>query len=99
MPQCDSLDILDLNNEDGLREAYGQTFDMIDQDRSGHLDKKEITDWFEMCGAEIDTTELIDTMMSDGYLTRDRFVKFMTSLAKTHYRDYDLSGSLGGGHD
>ena len=30
----DSLDVLDLNDEDGLREAYGQTFDMIDQDRS-----------------------------------------------------------------
>merc|ERR1719249_319827 len=95
----DSLDVLDLNDEDGLREAYGQTFDMIDQDRSGNLDRKEITDWFEMCGAEIDTSKLIDTMMSDGYLTRDKFIKFMTALAKTHHRDYDLSGSLGGGHD
>jgi len=95
----DALDVLDLNDEDGLREAYGQTFDMIDQDRSGNLDRKEITDWFEMCGAEIDTSKLIDTMMSDGYLTRDKFIKFMTALAKTHHRDYDLSGSLGGGHD
>ena len=95
----DSLDVLDLNDEEGLREAYGQTFDLIDQDNSGHLDSREIKDWFEMCGAEIDVSKLIDTMMSDGHLTRDKFIKFMTSLAKGHHRDYDLSGSLGGGHD
>ena len=95
----DSLDVLDLNDEDGLREAYGQTFDLIDKDSSGTLDKKEIEEWFEMCGAEIDTSKLIDTMMSDDNLTREKFTKFMTSLAKTHHRDYDLSGSLGGGHD
>ena len=95
----DSLDVLDLNDEDGLREAYGQTFDLIDQDNSGILDRREIKDWFEMCGAEIDVSKLISTMMTDGNLTRDKFVKYMTSLAKTHHRDYDLSGNLGGGHD
>ena len=60
---------------------------------------EEIKDWFEMCGAEIDVSKLISTMMTDGNLTRDKFVKYMTSLAKTHHRDYDLSGNLGGGHD
>ena len=99
----DSLDVLDLNDEDGLREAYGQTFDLIDQDSSGTLDKKEIEDWFDMCGAEIDTSALISTMTSDtdeeDCLTRGKFTKYMTSLAKTHHRDYDLSGCLGGGHD
>ena len=95
----DSLDVLDLNDEDGLREAYGQTFDLIDQDDSGILDRREIKDWFEMCGAEIDVSKLTSTMMTDGNLTRDKFVKYMTSLAKTHHRDYDLSGNLGGGHD
>ena len=95
----DVVDKLDLNDEDSLREAYGQTFDLIDQDGSGHLDQGEIMDWFEMCGAEIDVSKLIDTLMSDGTLTRDKFVKFMTTLAKSHHRDYDISGSSGGHHD
>ena len=95
----DSLDVLDLNDEDGLREAYGQTFDLIDQDNSGTLESNEIKDWLEMCGAEIDVGKLIDTMMSDGCLTREKFIKFMTSLAKTHHRDYDISGSSGGHHE
>ena len=95
----DSLDVLDLNDEDGLREAYGQTFDLIDQDSSGQLESSEIKDWFEMFEAEIDVNTLIDTMMSDGNLTRDKFVKFMTSLVKGHHRDYDISGSTGGHHE
>ena len=95
----DGLDDLDLNDEDGLREAYGQTFDLLDKDNSGYLDRQEVTDWFEMVGAEIDTSELINTMMSDNHLTKDEFTKFMTSIAKTHHRDYDLSETLGGGHD
>lgn len=95
----DSLDVLDLNDEDGLRQAYGQTFDLIDKDKSGHLDKQEIKDWLEMCGAEIDFAKLFSTLLTSGYLTRDQFIHYMTSLAKTHHRDYDLSGSLGGGHD
>ena len=95
----DALDELDLNDEDGLREAYGQTFDLIDQDSSGTLDKGEIVDWFEMCGAEIDVSKLINTLLSEGMLTRDKFIRFMTTLAKGHHRDYDISGSSGGHHE
>lgn len=94
----DSLDVLDLKDEDSLTEAYGQTFDLIDQDDSGILDSREIKDWFKMCGAEIDVSELITTMMTDGNLTRDKFVNYMTSLAKTRHRDYDISGNLEQGH-
>ena len=95
----DALDELDLNDEDGLREAYGQTFDLIDQDSSGTLDKGEIVDWFEMCGAEIDVSKLINTLLSEGTLTRDKFIRFMTTLAKGHHRDYDISGTSGGHHE
>ena len=56
----DTVEKLDLNDEETLKEAYGQVFDLIDQDKSGCLDRAELTDWFEMCGAEIDVKKITE---------------------------------------
>lgn len=92
----DTVESLENNDEDTLKEAYGQVFDLIDQDKSGVLDRSELTDWFEMCGAEIDVTKITETMLGDGKLTRTKFIKMMKAIAASHRRDYDISGSTGG---
>ena len=47
-----------------------QTFDLLDSDKSGTLERDELNDWFSMCGAELDLTKIIDTLTKDGSLTR-----------------------------
>ena len=37
-----------------------QTFDLIDSDSSGSLDKSELENWFAMCGAELDLSSLLE---------------------------------------
>ena len=69
---------------------YRQTFDLIDNDGSGALEKSELDDWFQMVGAELDLSKLVDTLVGDGQLTREKFAKLMCSSAKSHRRDYDI---------
>ena len=91
-----SIDQLDDDDEDTLKEAYGQTFDLIDMDKSGCLEGDELEEWFGMCGAEIDLTELIDVLLGDGNLTRSKFCDLMSSLTTGHRRDYDIGGVISG---
>merc|ERR1712142_88858 len=93
----DVVEPLDQQEEYELLDAYRQTFDLIDEDKSGTLDRKELEDWFKMCGAELDLSNLTDTLIGEGELTRDRFARLMSSSAKTNRRDYDI-GDDGEGH-
>ena len=70
---------------------HRQTFDLIDMDSSGTLEKSELDEWFQMCGAELDLSKLLDVLVGDGgELTRDKFARLMCSSAKSHRRDYDI---------
>ena len=40
-----------------------QTFDLIDSDSSGSLDKAELENWFAMCGAELDLSSLLEVLV------------------------------------
>ena len=93
----DVVEPLDQEEEDELLEAYRQTFDLIDQDNSGTLERQELDEWFAMCGAELDLTKLTDVLLGDGQLTREKFAKLMCSGAKANRRDYDI-GDDGEGH-
>lgn len=86
---------LDSKQEKKLKEAYGQIFDIIDYDKSGHLDSQELTLWFEMVGAEIEMKELEEALLGDAdsfslKFTKERFTNFMSKRAKHHRRDYEL---------
>jgi len=83
-------DKLDSKREKKLKEAYGQIFDLIDFDKSGHLDNKELTLWFEMVGAEMEMKELEGALLGEADFTRERFTDFMSKRAKHHRRDYEL---------
>merc|ERR1712077_156353 len=48
------------DDKDKLKEAYGQVFDLLDEDKSGVLDRSELTNWFELCGAEIDVKKITE---------------------------------------
>ena len=67
-----------------------QTFDLIDNDGSGTLEKAELEEWFQMVGAELDLSRLMETLIGDGELTREKFARLMSSSAKSHRRDYDI---------
>jgi len=86
----DNVEPLDQKEEDDLLEAYRQTFDLIDADHSGTLEREELDEWFKMVGAELDLSKLVDTLVGDGQLTREKFAKLMCSSAKSHRRDYDI---------
>jgi len=86
----DNVEPLDQKEEDELLDAYKQTFDLIDSDSSGSLDKSELENWFAMCGAELDLSSLLEVLVGDGELTRDKFARLMCSSAKSHRRDYDI---------
>ena len=86
------LDRLKGVQEQRLKEAYGQIFDVIDHDKSGNIDNQELSDWFEMVGAEIDLAELKESFLGgeSSQLTRKRFTEFMCKKTKHHLRDYEL---------
>jgi hypothetical protein len=85
--------------EDNLKDAYCQTFDLIDLDSSGTLDKEELTEWMNMCGAELDVNKIIGVLLPDGdTLTRDKFAMLMCSSATSCRREYDIDGSSSGHH-
>ena len=90
-----SLEGLKGSHEEKLKEAYGQIFDLLDSDKSGHLDNDELLQWFGMVGADIDIQELKNALLGGETsvqlaLTRKRFTDFMCKKAKHHLREYDL---------
>ena len=89
---------LEDNQEDGLREAYKKTFDLVDSDKSGTLDKAELEAWLKMCGAELDLTTIIETLTQEGNLDRDKFAKLMSTYATSNRRDYDIGGTIKSSH-
>ncbi len=97
--KTDVVEALDDNEENKLKDAYMETFDLIDADGSGTLDKDELMEWMELCGAELDVSKITDALLKEGELKRDRFAELMCSFASSSRRDYDIGGpSVGGGH-
>jgi len=95
---ADVVDQLDDKEEDGLRDAYKQTFDLVDSDSSGTLDQIELMDWLSMCGAELDLTTIVDTLTKEGELSREIFAKLMSTYATSNRRDYDIGGTIKSSH-
>ena len=52
-----------------------QIFDLVDADGSGTLDENEMKQWLEMCGAELDLKTILDVLLKDGNLSRQKFGK------------------------
>ena len=50
-----------------IESAVGpQTFQLIDLDGSGTLDREELTSWMTMCGAELDVEKIVGALLVDG---------------------------------
>ena len=98
MIRSNTVDQLEEEDEGKLKEAYGQTFDLIDEDRSGCLEGEELKEWFGMVGAEIDFSEIVDVLLGEGKLTRAKFCELMSSLTISHRRDYDIGGVISSHH-
>eukprot|EP00088_Acartia_fossae_P005380 TRINITY_DN12376_c0_g1_i2.p1 TRINITY_DN12376_c0_g1~~TRINITY_DN12376_c0_g1_i2.p1 ORF type:complete len:430 (-),score=138.60 TRINITY_DN12376_c0_g1_i2:255-1499(-) len=92
--QQESTDQLEADSKDKLRTAYLKTFDMLDQDGSGTLDRDEVTQWLNMCGSELDVDKVLSVMMGDeDQLERDRFADLMCTKVASSRREYDIGGS------
>lgn len=89
------VEALDDAEENELKEAYGQTFDLVDSDKSGTLDSGEVKEWMAMCGAELDLSKITDVLLKQGNMTRDKFAELMCANAASSRRDYDIGGSIG----
>ena len=94
MTRSNTVETLDNEDESKLKDAYGQTFDLIDQDKSGVLEGEELKERFAMVGAEIDLSELVNVLLGEGSLTRSKFCDLMSSLTISHRRDYDIGGVI-----
>ena len=90
----DSVEAVDDEEEDKLKEAYAQTFDLIDLDASGTVEKEELEEWFKMCGAELDLSKIMEVLLSEGNLTREKFSQLMCSSAASHRREYDIGSGV-----
>ena len=88
----------DDEEEDTLRDAYMQIFDLVDADGSGTLDENEMKQWLEMCGAELDLKTILDVLLKDGNLSRQKFGKLMSSFTSDSRRDYDIGGKIKSSH-
>jgi len=98
---CDVVEVVGQDSsevESKIRKAYGQTFDLLDSDKSGTLERDELMEWFDMCGAELDLTKIVDNLTKEGTLTRDKFTSMMATFATAHRRDYAMSGTLKSSH-
>ena len=94
----DVVEQLDDQNEDKLREAYLQTFQLLDSDGSGTLEKDELMEWLTMCGAEMDAGKIVEALTGEGDLSGDKFAKLMSSYASSSRRDYDIGGTIKSSH-
>jgi len=90
----DAVEAIDDEAEEKMRKAYLETFDLVDSDGSGTLDKKELMSWLGLCGAELDLTKIINVLTSKGELTRDQFARQMATSAAASRREYDIGGSF-----
>lgn len=95
---ADVVEQLGDNDEDKLRDAYVKTFDLVDADGSGFLDKGELMQWMTMCGAELDVSTIVDTLLKEGNLSRDKFATLMSTYATSNRRDYDIGGTIKSSH-
>jgi Ca2+-binding EF-hand superfamily protein len=73
-------------------------FDLVDEDKSGTLSEKELSLWLNMCGAELDVKPILEVLLKEGEMSREKFANLMCSSASSSRRDYDIGGSIGGGH-
>ena len=90
-----SFEGLDPKHEQKLKEGYGEVFDIIDHDKSGLIDAKELAKFFEMVSTEIDVDDLKKTLFGcddEGCtgLTREKLTEIMCKKIKRHSRGYDL---------
>jgi len=89
-----SVDLLEEDGKKKLKSAYLKTFDMLDQDGSGTLDRAEVTEWLKMCGSELNVEKVLGVLMGDeDQLTRDGFADLMTTKVASSRREYDIGGS------
>ena len=86
------------DEESKLVNAYMMVFDLVDIDQSGTIDKSELTQWLNMCGSEIKIDTVLDALLKEGDLNRDRFATLMTTYATDSRRDYDISGEIKSSH-
>jgi len=93
----DAAEQLDDDEEDKLKEAYCQTFDLIDLDKSGTLEQEELEEWFKLCGAELDLSKIVNVLLREGSLTREKFAELMSSSAASHRREYDIGSGVSQG--
>ena len=56
----ESVEALEEDDVKKIEEAYGQVFDLLDEDKSGVLDRLELKNWFDMCGAEMDVSKITE---------------------------------------
>jgi len=86
----DVVEELDDKEEEKLKDAYRQTFDLVDADGSGFIDKDEMEAWLSLCGAELDLSKIINVLLESGNLSRDKFADLMCSSAASSRREYDI---------
>ena len=91
----DTMSGLDEKHVEKLKEAYGEVFDRIDHDKSGHIDADEMTKFLEMAKTQIDVEDLKRTIFGgeDEFcttLTREKFTDIMCKKVRHHIRGYDL---------
>ena len=55
--------------------SSGQTFDLVDEDGSGFLEREEVEQWMRMVGSELDTSKITDLLLKDGNLAREDNLK------------------------
>jgi len=97
-PSEDLVEQLDDKDENKLHKAYCMTFDLVDTDKSGTLDKNELMTWMSMCGAELNLSKVTDVLLKEGKLQREKFAELMSSSATSNRRSYDISGNTGSHH-
>jgi len=97
-PELNPTDSLDDTSEEKLIDAYVQTFDLVDFDGSGSLDKDELIKWLTMVGSEIDVSKITEVLTAEGDLTREKFARLMCSYTSSNRRDYDIGGTIKSSH-
>jgi hypothetical protein len=95
----DAVEKLEHKERSHLYEAYCQTFDLVDEDKSGFLEKNEVEEWMQMVGSEIDTSKITDVLLKERNLSREKFAELMSASAASNRRHYDIGGSSGGHHE
>ena len=92
--------VRELENQDkgALHDAYLQTFDLVDEDKSGYLDGEEVELWLGMVGSELDTSKITAVLLKEGNLARDKFAEIMSASTASSRRDYDIGGKSFGSH-